>query len=365
MSAPVYNSILIQNVSPAVDGGLFPVKRRVGSAVTVSCEAFGHGHDPIKAILLYRCRGNKKWQERLMDCTNPGLDLFESSFKVEEVGFYEYSILGYVDHFENWRSDTCKKFAAGDDISSELLAGEKIFAECVSRAPQKSQKKFKKILTDFQSLKTYEEKVEKLLNEETLQAAVQYPKKTGVDIGFSQDFTVRVDRKKAEFASWYEMFPRSAGNVEGQSGTFKDVEKHLPYIAGMGFDVLYFTPIHPIGKTKRKGKNNSLVAEKNDPGSPYAIGDETGGHFAVHPELGTIDDFDALVEKCRESGIEIALDFALNCSPDHPYLNEKPDWFYRRPDGSIKFAENPPKKYEDIYPLNFECDDRKSLWQEI
>ena len=189
--------------------------------------------------------------------------------------------------------------------------------------------------------------------------------KDGVDTGRSEIFKIRVDRTQAEYATWYEIFPRSAGKVKDKSGTFKDVEKLLPYISGMGFDVLYFTPIHPIGLSKRKGKNNSLVAKPGEPGSPYAIGDKHGGHFTVHPELGTLKDFDQLVKKCSEFGMEVALDIALNCSPDHPYLKEHPDWFYKRPDGTIKFAENPPKKYEDIYPLNFECDDRANLWNEI
>lgn len=365
MSGPSYNSICIQNLSPLVDGGLYPVKRRVGSWVVVNCEAFCHGHDKIRVMLKYRLTGRRKWQETPMDCLNAGLDLYEGGFTVEEMGSYEFAISAYMDHFENWRSDTKKKYAAGDNIDSELLAGEVILEKYALRAPKTAAKKIRSIITEAQTMLSYEDRVERILGDQTFELASLYPARDGMDIGHSAVCKIRVDRKKAEYASWYEIFPRSAGKVEGQSGTFKDVEMRLPYISGMGFDVLYFPPIHPIGLTKRKGKNNSLTAKPGEPGSPYAIGDASGGHFAIHADLGTLDDFDNLIEVCKSYDIEVALDFALNCSPDHEYLKSHPDWFYRRPDGSIKFAENPPKKYEDIYPLNFECEDRKNLWDEI
>ena len=365
MSGPSYNSISIQNISPVVDGGSHPAKRRVGTWVVVNCEAYCHGHDKIRVMLQYRLKGRKKWQETPMECLNAGLDLYEAGFAVEEMGFYEFAISAYMDHFENWRGDTGKKYAVGDNIDSELLAGEEILETYALRAPKTAAKKIRAIIAEAQTMLSYEDRVERLLCDKTFEFASLYPARDGMDIGNSAVYKIRVDRKKTEFAAWYEIFPRSAGKIEGQSGTFKDVEMRLAYISGMGFDVLYFPPIHPIGLTKRKGKNNSLTAKSGEPGSPYAIGDASGGHFAVHPELGTLDDFDKLVEVCKSYDIEIALDFALNCSPDHEYLKDHPDWFYRRPDGSIKFAENPPKKYEDIYPLNFECDDRRSLWNEI
>lgn len=365
MKKPSYNSILIQNVSPSVDDGKYPVKRRVGDSLQIDCEAFRHGHESINLVIMHRKSRLKKWLESPMTCTNGGLDTYTGEFTVTEMGEYEYFILGYTDHYENWASDAKKKRAAGEDMKSELIAGEQLIEKCLDRAPKNKASQLKKFLKDVKSAKNNELKADKMLSDESLKFIAEYAEKEGVDTGKTQVYTVKVDRIQAEYATWYEIFPRSAGYEEGKSGTFKDVESRLPYIYGMGFDVLYFTPIHPIGLSKRKGKNNSLTAKPGEPGSPYAIGDEHGGHFTVHPELGTLDDFDHLVSKSAEYGIEIALDIALNCSPDHPYLKEHPDWFYKRPDGTIKFAENPPKKYEDIYPLNFECEDSANLWAEI
>ncbi|MCM8534088.1 MAG: alpha-1,4-glucan--maltose-1-phosphate maltosyltransferase, partial [Lentisphaeraceae bacterium] len=360
-----YQSILIQNVTPSVEGGKYPAKNRLGSQVQVTCEAFRHGHDAIKLILKVRDEGKKRWTEQSMPCENSGLDFYSTAFTPESIGTKEFQVFGYTDHYENWAHDTIKKRDAGEDLTSDLIAGTQLLEACKNRAPKKRHSEFNKLINEVQSILVNEDKSEILLSDSTIAFAGEYPDKDCFDTGESEIYKVRIDRLATEYASWYEIFPRSAGKVEGQSGTFKDVENLLPYINDMGFNVLYFTPIHPIGHTKRKGKNNALVALDGDPGSPYAIGDETGGHFSIHPELGTLKDFDKLVKKCAEYDMEIALDFALNCSPDHPYLKEHPDWFYRRPDGSIKFAENPPKKYEDIYPLNFECDDKDNLWREI
>jgi len=365
MNTPSYNSILIQNVSPSVEDGKYPVKKRIGQKIQIKCEAFRHGHDAIELCINYRHKTNKKWSVAPMECTNPGLDTFEGEFELTKIGQYEFFILGYTDHYSNWVSDTLKRRTAGEDLTSELIAGEQLIEATKVRANKTKTSQINKCLQDLSSTKDLEKKADIMLSDTMLDFLADVADKEGVDTGKSKIYSIRVDRKAAEYASWYEIFPRSAGYVEGQSGTFKDVEKRLPYISGMGFDVLYFTPIHPIGLQKRKGKNNSLTAKAGEPGSPYAIGDGTGGHFSVHPELGTLKDFDDLVKECSKYGIEIALDIALNCSPDHPYLKEHPDWFYKRPDGTIKFAENPPKKYEDIYPLNFECDDRANLWNEI
>ena len=367
MSNLKFSSIIVQNVSPSIDGGRYPIKRRVGQSVTVTCEAYRHGHDKIDVVLKYRPKGKRTWQEVPMQCLNAGLDLYEAEFTVEELGFYEYQVEGYTDHYKNWHKDTVKKMNAGEDLSSDILAGIELLEKCADRSNATVAKKFNKIVEDVKGLSSSAEKVAVLLSEEVTELAYANPLREGFDCsGDAITYQVRVDRKTAEYAAWYEMFPRSAPRENPNvSGTFKDVENFLPYITDMGFDVLYFTPIHPIGMTKRKGKDNSLTAEAGEPGSPYAIGDASGGHFAVHPELGTLEDFDRLVAVAADQGLEIALDFALNCSPDHPYLKDHPDWFYKRPDGTIKCAENPPKKYEDIYPLNFECDDRKALWTEI
>lgn len=365
MNTPTYNSIYIQNVSPTVEGGKYPVKRRVGDPVTVKCEAFRHGHDKIELVIRHRKSGTDTWYESEMKCTNGGLDTYEGEFVVHEIGQYEFYILGFTDHYENWVLDTRKKQHAGEDITSELIAGEQMIVNCLNRADKTKKVHVNDCLNNLALTKNKKLKANSMLSDGMIHFLKEVADKDGVDTGRSEIFKIRVDRTQAEYATWYEIFPRSAGKVKDKSGTFKDVEKLLPYISGMGFDVLYFTPIHPIGLSKRKGKNNSLVAKPGEPGSPYAIGDKHGGHFTVHPELGTLKDFDQLVKKCSEFGMEIALDIALNCSPDHPYLKEHPDWFYKRPDGTIKFAENPPKKYEDIYPLNFECDDRANLWNEI
>lgn len=365
MNTPSYNSILIQNISPSVEDGKYPVKKRVGQAISVKCEAFRHGHDAIKLCIKYRHSSQKNWSTAAMVCSNSGLDTFEGDFKLSKTGRYEFYILGYTDHYANWVSDTKKRRKAGEDLKSELIAGEQLISACRDRAGKTKLSQINKCLKDLSGTLDLNKKADVMLADEMLFFLEDVADTSGVDTGKSKTYSIRVDRTEAEFASWYEIFPRSAGYVEGQSGTFKDVEKRLPYISGMGFDVLYFTPIHPIGLQKRKGKNNSLTAKPGEPGSPYAIGDQSGGHFSVHPELGTLADFDQLVKECAKYGIEIALDIALNCSPDHPYLLEHPDWFYKRPDGTIKFAENPPKKYEDIYPLNFECEDRANLWNEI
>ena len=294
-------------------------KKRVGQKINIQCEAFRHGHDSIKLCIKYRHSTQKKWSESAMTCTNGGLDTFEGAFELSQIGLYEFYILGYTDHYANWVSDTIKRRNAGEDLKSELIAGEELIAAAKERVGKIKQTQFNQCLSDLKKTADLNKKADIMLSDDMLSFLADAADRDGVDTGTSKTYQIRVDRKEAEYASWYEIFPRSAGYVEGQSGTFKDVEKRLPYISGMGFDVLYFTPIHPIGLQKRKGKNNSLTAKPGEPGSPYAIGDQSGGHFSVHPELGTLKDFDKLVAECAKYGIEIALDIALNCSPDHPY----------------------------------------------
>ena len=362
-----YNShyVYIQNVKPTVDGGIYPIKRRQGDKVDVSAEILQQGHDGLSAELHFKHKTEKRWQSMPMTCMNAGLDLYVGSFTVEKMGLYEFKIFAYADFYDNWAHGVEKKFHVGEDVSSELIEGVALLKDCQSRANKTTSKQLATIIKELESEKDMSSKFYRMMEAELKDLAASLPDKDSFNTATSSVYAVRCDRRRAEFASWYEVFPRSCSGKEGVHGTFSDVEKMLPYIDDLGFDVLYFTPIHPIGFSKRKGKNNSLTAEAGEPGSPYAIGSEAGGHFAVHPELGNLDDFDKLVKACAERDIEIALDFALNCSPDHPYLKDHPDWFYRRPDGSIKYAENPPKKYEDIYPLNFECEDRKNLWAEI
>lgn len=353
----------IENVQPLVDNGLYPIKREPGDTVHITADIFRDGHQKICAWVKYRVAGRQKWNSVRMECTNPGLDFWEAEFTVEQVGFYEYNLVSYCDDYATWVFDTRKKVDAGVDYHSDILEGIALAA------------RFKAWLqpADANYLKDELAKAEKQLSDadkwlilsnsklEALLSANPDPE-TLVE---SPMYKVRVDRVKARFAAWYECFPRSCAFEPGKHGTFKDVIKRLPHIAGMGFDVLYFTPFHPVGYQKRKGPNNSLVCGPNDPGCPYSIGNEHGGHDAVNPELGTMEDFEELVKAAAEYGIELAMDFAINCSPDHPYLKDHPDWFSKRPDGTIKFAENPPKKYEDIYPINFECDKYKEIYDEM
>jgi starch synthase (maltosyl-transferring) len=310
--------VVIENISPQVDCGLFPVKRVAGEAVMVEADVFTDGHDQICCVLLYRSERDSTWTEVPM--TAGQNDRWFARFVPQETGHYLFTIRAWVDHLATWRRDLAKKQAAGQDVSVDLLRGEQ------------------------------------------LQAA-------GVDgdivVEHEPPCRVEVDRERARFSTWYELFPRSAGTQPGVHGTLKDAEARLAYVAEMGFDVLYLPPIHPIGFTERKGPNNTPAPTGQDHGSPWAIGAASGGHKAVHPQLGTLADFRSLVGKAKELGIEVALDIAFQVSPDHPYVKQHPQWFLKRPDGTIQYAENPPKKYQDIYPFDFECDDWRALWDEL
>ncbi len=355
--------VVIEDVRPQVNHGRFPIKRVVGEAVVVEADVFADGHDCLRAVMLYRQEGETDWHEVEME--NLGNDRWRASFVVEQLGYYEYTVSGWVDRFATWRHGLEKKHAAGADVSSELLEGAVLIRQYAESAAPDAQAWLEQRAQLLESTGVpYEDRVSAALSSELLAMMRRNDPRLNAAT-WSPPLRVLVERVRARYGSWYEMFPRSCSPEPGRHGTFRDCEARLPYVAYMGFDVLYFPPIHPIGKTKRKGRNNALVAEPGDPGSPWAIGSEEGGHTAVHPELGTIEDFDRLVARAREYGIEIALDIAFQCSPDHPYVREHPEWFRHRPDGSIKYAENPPKKYEDIYPFDFESSAWRSLWEEL
>lgn len=356
--------IIIEDISPVLDCGRYLVKREVGDKVRVTASIFRDGHELIVAWLLYRIKGeNSDWKKVKMNCVNSGLDLWQSEFIAEGPGFMEYAIEAYCDYYASWASDTNKKLEAGIDYYSDILEGAELANQYKSWVPEEIKEKIEIQLQRYEKASTNLEKAKILLDPVFISILSEYPDpQTRVQ---SYVYTLRVDRVEARFAAWYECFPRSCSFEKGKSGTFKDVIKRLPSIADMGFNVLYFPPIHPIGFTKRKGPNNSLIAGPNDPGCPYSIGNQFGGHYAIEPSLGTMEDFLELINEAKKYGIEIALDFAINCSQDHPYLKEHPDWFKKRPDGTIKFAENPPKKYEDIYPLNFDSPSRKEIWEEM
>jgi starch synthase (maltosyl-transferring) len=355
--------VIIESVSPQVDGGRFAIKRVVGEEVVVSADIFADGHDVIVAFLRHRPVGTTEWAEVPMSCA--GNDRWTGRFTVETQGWHEYSIQAWVDRFASWQSELRKKHQAGqDDLNSELLEGAVLLREGAARAafPDAGWLEEKaRYLSDGASQL---ERVRAGLDAELSERMARWPDRGGASL-FDRVLRVVAERKRARFGAWYEMFPRSAAPEPGHHGTLRDVEARLPYIAGMGFDVLYLPPVHPIGRAFRKGPNNTLTAAPNDPGSPWAIGGPEGGHKAIHAELGSFDDFAHLVAKAREVGLEIALDIAFQCSPDHPYVREHPEWFRHRPDGTIKYAENPPKKYQDIYPLDLECDDWKALWNEL
>jgi len=351
---------VIEKVKPEIDGGRFPAKRVVGERMTVEADIFTDGHDALAAALLYRRNSDSHWSETPMESLDN--DRWRATFEVTEIGAYLYTLQAWVDRFESWRQGLAKKLQAGQDVAIDLLIGAGLVEETANRAPPTDKKRLANSISILRSKQP--DAGETALLPELAALMAKYSDRRWA-VTYDKELRVNVDREKARFSTWYEMFPRSCASEPGVHGTLRDCEQRLPYVAGMGFDVLYLPPIHPIGRSFRKGKNNELGAGPDDVGSPWAIGAKEGGHKAIHPQLGTLEDFKRLVTKAKESGIEIALDIAFQCAPDHPYAREHPEWFRKRPDGSIQYAENPPKKYQDIYPLDFETDHWKELWDEL
>ena len=352
--------VIIENVTPQVDDGEFPIKRIVGDTVIVEADVFTDGHDAISCALLYKKEGDSEWTEVAME---PLInDRWQGSFKVQKVGRYLYTVTAWIDRFKTWSRALAKRVEAGQDVMVELVIGAEMIADAAKHASSKE--------AGWHAL--YAESVRaggpdgiaRAASAELAGLMRRHAERLYART-FEQEFGVVVDRERARFGAWYELFPRSASPVPGRHGTFKDLEARLPYVAGMGFDVLYMPPIHPIGRSFRKGPNNSTTAGPNDPGSPWAIGAAEGGHKAVHPELGTLDDFRHLLGSAARCGLELALDLAFQCAPDHPYVTEHPEWFRKRPDGTIQYAENPPKRYQDIYPFDFETEQWRELWEEL
>jgi starch synthase (maltosyl-transferring) len=355
--------VQIEGVSPEIDGGRFPIKRTVGETVRVEADMFSDGHDIVSGVIQYRPETVKEWsQVPLSPLVN---DRWEGTFTVSQMGRYIYTITGWVDHFLTWRRDMEKKLEAGQNVWVEVLVGAQLAEEASQRATGEDSAKLQTWAQTLRDMQKEDPPVieQKVLSPDLADLMVKYPDRTFATT-YEKELGIVVDRERARFSAWYELFPRSCGEG-GKHGTFKDVIRRLPYIADLGFDVLYLPPIHPIGTTFRKGKNNSLSPEPEDVGVPWGIGSPEGGHKAIHPDLGTMEDFQMLVYKAGDLGIEIALDLAYQCSPDHPYVKEHPEWFIQRPDGTIQYAENPPKKYQDIYPINFESADWQNLWQEL
>jgi starch synthase (maltosyl-transferring) len=353
--------VVIECVEPEIDGGQFPVKRTVGEEVVVSADIFADGHDQLAAVLRYRRGPSAEWVEVPM--RELGNDRWTAGFLVTDLGQYEYTVQAWVDRFASWRKGLAKKVSAGQDVGADLLEGAEL-VRAAARHTAGGDADWLRQQADALAHSGDPSARVQLALDSALEAVMARHPDRGPGATYDRKLVVLVERERARFGAWYELFPRSTGEP-GRHGTFQDVERRLPYVAAMGFDVLYLPPIHPIGRSFRKGPNNTLAAGPDAPGSPWAIGAEEGGHTAVHPQLGTLADFDRLVEAARRHGLEIALDVAFQCSPDHPYVRERPEWFRHRPDGSIKYAENPPKKYQDIYPLDFECADWRALWEEL
>lgn len=356
--------VIIENVRPEVDGGRFRIKRVVGERVEVTADIFVDGHDAIRAILLHRSASQTSWQEVPM--RSEVNDRWRGEFPVSSQGLHLYTLVAWVDRFQSWTRDIKKKHAAGQDISVDALIGVQLIEEAAGRAPS----------DDARRLMSRAKEIRELLGRDVAAALeMAFDPSLGDLVGknsdrrrastYRQQLGVVVDRERARFSTWYEMFPRSCADEPGRHGTFQDCMRRIDYVAGMGFDVLYLPPIHPIGRDHRKGKNNAETPSSGDCGSPWAIGSKEGGHKAIHPQLGTLDDFRRMVERAKELGMEVAMDLAFQCAPDHPYVKEYPEWFRMRPDGTVQYAENPPKKYQDIYPLDFETDRSPELWKEL
>ncbi len=365
--------VIIEGVEPEIDCGRFPIKRTVGERVVVEADLFTDGHDALSCLLLYRpaskSRTPGKWTEvPMVPLVN---DRWRAEFIPAQMGRWTYTVTGWVDRFKTWRRDLKKRIDAGQDVSVDLLIGAELIRQAAERAREAKRKSDSRVLDSLAAGLSDEEdlaaRTSLAMEDELAELMNRHAERAHAAV-YGKELEVVVDRERARFSSWYEFFPRSTGSSPGKAGrhgTFQDAAKRLDYVAEMGFDVVYLPPIHPIGRTFRKGPNNNPEGGPDDLGSPWGIGGEEGGHKAIHPELGTIEDFRRFVARAGELGIEIALDIAFQVSPDHPYVREHPEWFRKRPDGTIQYAENPPKKYQDIYPFDFETEGWKALWQEL
>ncbi len=350
--------VVIEQVTPEVDCGRFPAKRVVGDVVVVEANVFGDGHDLVRCRVLFRHEAEKNWRRAEMAAL--GNDHWRGEFSVDTLGFYVFTVVGEVDHFGTWRSDLKKRADAGQELDVHFKTGALLVEAGAARAKGADARR----LAGFaKQLGEPAATTEVAFDPELLQLMDRYPD-TALETRYGRELRIWVDRERARFSSWYELFPRSWGKP-GEHGTLRDVADNLGYVSEMGFDVLYLPPIHPVGRSFRKGRNNTTDPEPGDVGSPWAIGAAEGGHTAILPELGTFADFDYLMSHLPEHGLELAMDIAFQCAPDHPWVTEHPEWFKKRADGSIQYAENPPKKYQDIYPLDFESADWKALWDAL
>ncbi|MDQ3855788.1 MAG: alpha-1,4-glucan--maltose-1-phosphate maltosyltransferase [Chloroflexota bacterium] len=362
MPEPHYR-LSIPEVRPQISCGRHAVKRIVGEKLRVAADVIKEGHDTFAAEVRYRRPGETEYRTAPMTYSYED-DEWSGEVPLTEIGQLEYTVAAWTDEFASWTEEVRRKLEAGRDVASELLEGAQLIREAAARSAGEAST----VLTHYADLITksspQSEQTYLALSPTLRRLMVEHQAQDDLTV-YDRWLSVTVDRERARFGAWYEFFPRSQSPEPGRHGTLRDAELLLPRIKELGFDAIYLPPIHPIGVTNRKGRNNALVAEPGDVGSPWAIGSETGGHDTVHPELGTLDDFDAFVQAARAVGLEVVLDFAIQCSPDHPYVREHPEWFRRRPDGTIKYAENPPKRYEDIVAIDMWCEDWPNLWNEL
>jgi starch synthase (maltosyl-transferring) len=349
---------VVEDVRPRVDDGRYPAKAIVGDALIVTADAFVDGHDLLRVDVIHRASDEVNWNRRPMRPL--GNDRWSGSFVPAECGGHQFFVQARVDHFATWLRDLRAWIAAGQDVAVEALVGAEMLREAVSRARGRERKK---LAAFAEAIAVGDPRELGELGDEELATLVF--RHTEGPLTNSATFDVTVERVRARFSTWYELFPRSLAARKGRHGTLLDVVAKLEDLVALGIDVLYLPPIHPIGLTARKGRNGAVKAKRADVGSPWAIGSTDGGHTAIHPDLGSLADLRQLVESASEHGIEVALDMAFQCSPDHPWVTEHPAWFKHRPDGSIRFAENPPKRYEDIYPLDFDSDEWRELWDAL
>jgi starch synthase (maltosyl-transferring) len=353
--------VVIDRVEPEIDCGRFPIKRTVGETVTVEADVFTDGHDLVTCVLLAAAEGDPLIEIPMEPLLN---DRWRGSFRVEKLGRARYTVEAWVDRFKTWQRDFERRVEAGQDLTVPLAEGTALVAEAAERASGADARRLEAWAETLGGDGPPANRVDLALDPLLTETVIRHPDRTRA-VRYSRELPVVVDPVRARFGAWYEMFPRSASPDPARPGTLADVEARLSYVAEMGFDVLYLPPIHPIGRTRRKGPNNVLDSGPEDVGSPWAIGNEHGGHKSIDPALGTLEDFRRLVASASGLGIDVALDVAFQCSPDHPYVKEHPEWFRKRADGSVQFAENPPKKYEDIYPFDFESEDWRALWTEL
>jgi starch synthase (maltosyl-transferring) len=351
--------VVVENVSPEIDAGRFPVKRTVGEPLVVEADVFAEGHDQVAAVLRWRREADPRWTEVRMEPL--GNDRWRAAFTPATLEPHRYAVEAWTDAFGTWRHGFAKKVAAGAVEPVDLLVGAELVAAAAARATGADAERLRAEAAALRADAPLEARARRALDEELGVLLERHPDRARATRS-PRELAVNVERERARFSAWYELFPRSASAEPGRHGTFQDVIDRLPYVAGMGFDVLYLPPIHPIGRAFRKGKNNAPAAAPDDVGSPWAIGGPEGGHTAIHPRLGTLEDFRRLVARAGELGLEVALDLALQCAPEHPWVKEHPEWFRRRPDGTIQYAENPPKKYQDVYPIEFDNPHWRELW---